>query len=92
MIGNGMVANGIGAAQPVRRPFAGSPEEGSQVSTKMTIVGVPMTALPAPLVRFSPPPIPFLRSLNTRLARKVTRNIVERLAALGARRALSTDC
>lgn len=92
MIGNGMVANGIGAAQPVRKPFAGSPDEGSQVSPEMIIVGVPMTALPAPLVRSSPPPIPFLWPLNTRVARKVTRNMLERLAALSARGALSTDC
>ena len=85
-----MLANGIGAAQPVRKPFADSPDEGSQVSPKTIIVGVPMTALPAPLVRLSPPPLPFLRPLHTRLAKKVIRNIVERLAAPGARAALST--
>lgn len=36
-----MVANGIGAAQQVRKPFADSPDNGSQVSPKMIIVGVP---------------------------------------------------
>jgi len=92
MIGNGMVANGIGGAQPLRKPFADSADEGSQVSLKMIIVGVPMTSPPAPLVRLSLPPLPFLRPLNTRLARKVARNIGERLAALGPRGALSTHC
>lgn len=112
-----MVANGIGAAQQVRKPFARSSDEGLRVSAKaiavdrvylpdtaggsltgpgrtlvrsrawpraciplvkMINVGVPMTALPAPLVRLFPPPLPFLRSLNTRFVKQVTRNIVER--------------
>ena len=58
MIGNGMVANGIGAAQPVRKPFADSPDEGSRVSPEMTIVRVLMTATarPTPGARLVPFP------------------------------------